>query len=577
MVCVVPSDSRLRGPRLAAVAAAAALFALSVGTFALRIPFDRAPDEWTHDYYNVRFLLAEGRLPVPGLDDRSAFETASRNPSRRIVARYSYTTAPALNYVLYAGAGWLGPRTLGIDRISSERALSALWGLVFFAGIYGAARAIDARASTALAAAGAAAFVPQVQFVASYISQDAFALAASSAAVWAVAHDRRVSTVRSFALAGAMTGWVLTARLNYWILLPWLGIWALWRIGRAPAALRIRARLGVAWGAAALAVCGFWLGRVVAETGSLTGLDWALAEMRRVQGVTIEPTLDAAALRALLERDFVGKTFRSTFMTFDYMSLEFSQPGIYSALAVLVLALAAAAGAVIIVHRDHLAARVAAGLAVTTLGLGALHVYNSIFWDFQPQGRYFFPLLAPLAVFLAWLAGRHPVLQPGLLGFVAAMLALTVYTHLLVSRSYGGVDPQAAAAVRRLPLGTARRLVHERWIKVPADAWRGVALEREDAVLPYDVAFYGLEVLDTDSDRPLRTAYLPPLFWRLHVKPEFRFRPVPNSAGRIYRLRFFAEQQGVAGAAMRTGCAEASGSPPEGRSTEPRLCVRLLF
>jgi hypothetical protein len=569
-------ESGLRGASLWAVVGAAALFALSAGTFAVRIPFDQAPDEWTHDYYNVRFLLAEGRLPVTGQDDRSAFETAHAKPTGRVVARYSYTNAPALNYVLYAGAGWLGPRALGLDRITSERLLSVFWGLVFFLGVYGAGRAVGAPSSTALAGGVAAAFVPQVQFVSAYINQDAWALSASAAALWAVVHDARVRSPRSLALVGAATGWVLTARLNYWIYLPGLVLWVVWRLVRAPAAPGARARLAGAWVAGAIAVCGFWLGRVLVVTGSLTGQGRVLQEMRRVQGVTVEPRLGLGTLRALDDGDVVGKTFRSAIMMFDYMGLTFSRPGVYSTIAVLVAVMAVGAVATIVIRRDRLAARVAAGLGALALASLALHLYNSVFWDFQPQGRYLFPLFAPAAVFFAWLAGRHVELRPGLWVFAAAMLVLTGRAQQLVSRVYGGLDPRATSGVRRLPLEAGRRPVLETWVTVPRGGWRGVEVEHVGALV-YDVAFYGLEVIDEEAGASLRTAYVNPWDWRSLRRPEFRFRAVEDSAGRRYRVRLFAEQPGLRGADLRTDCPAATSSPPGGETGAPGLCVRLLY
>ena len=565
-----------RRARAACLSLAAVLFASSAGALALRIPFDMAPDEWTHDYYNVRFLLSEGRLPRPGLDDRSAFETANSAPAGRAVARYSYTIAPALNYVLYAGAGWIGPRLLGIDRITSERFLSVFWGVVFLLGVYGASRSLGATGPTALAAATAAAFIPQVQFVSAYVSQDAYALAASAVAIWAVVHDARVATPRSFALAGAVTGWVLTCRLNYWVLLPCLGLWALWRLAGAPAFAGARRTLGAVYGMAVLGVSGFWLGRVVLTTGSLTGLGRALEEMRRVQGVTIEPAFDAASLRALLDRQFIATTFRSAFMTFDYMSLLLPKPEVYSALEVALAGLAACAGAVIALRRDRLAARAAIALAALASISAALHVYNSIFWDFQPQGRYLFPLVAPAAVFFAWLSGRHPVLRPGLLVFAAGMLVLTFETQRVVSRAYAGIDPGKAARVRRLPIEARRGPFLQRWLTVPRGGWRGVELERVDAVA-YDVAFYGLEVLDAETDAPLRTAYVTPRDWRRSERPVFRFRALPESEGRRYRLRLFAEQPGISEPAFRMEPENEPGAAPASVPAGRSFAVRLLY
>lgn len=569
-------ESRLRGASLWAIVGAAALFAISAGTFAIRIPFDQAPDEWTHDYYNVRFLLAEGRLPVTGQDDRSAFETAHASPTGRVVARYSYTNAPALNYVLYAGAGWLGPRALGLDRITSERLLSVLWGLVFFAGVYGASRSVGAPSSTALAGGAVAAFVPQVQFVSAYVNQDAYALAASAAALWGVAHDARVRSARSLALVGAATGWVLTARPNYWIYLPGLFLWVVWRLVHVPDGAGVRCRLAAIWGVATLAVCGYWLGRVVVVTGSLTGQERVLLEMRRVQGVTVEPRLSLETLGALHDGDFVGKTFRSAFMTFDYMWLAFGKSGVYSTIAVLVAVLLAGAIAAIVVRRDRLAARVAAGLGAMTLASLALHLYNSVFWDFQPQGRYLFPLFAPAAVFFAWLAGRHAKLRPFLWVFVAAMIVLTGRAQQLVSLVYGGLDPRATSDVRRLPLRAGRLPVLETWVTVPRGGWRGVEVEHAGALV-YDVAFCGLEVIDEEAGASLRTAYVIPWDWRSLRRPAFRFRAVEDSAGRRYRVRLFAEQPGLSRVDLRTGCPGAASSQPDGTPEPPGLCVRLLF
>ncbi|MCA1808360.1 MAG: hypothetical protein LC725_02690 [Lentisphaerae bacterium] len=66
------------------------------------------------------------------------------------------------------------------------------------------------------------------------------------------------------------------------------------------------------------------------------------------------------------------------------------------------------------------------GMALTNLGLFVIY---AVCYDYQPQGRYLFPMLAPAAVWMAWAMGRHT----SLLKFATPFLLLNGW---LLWRSY---------------------------------------------------------------------------------------------------------------------------------------------
>jgi hypothetical protein len=534
------------------------------------IPFDQAPDEWTHYHYNVRFLLDAHRLPVLGKDDRSAYETAHPDPTGRLVARYSYVNAPALNYVLYGGVVWAGSGLVGLDPITSARLLSLAWGMVFVLATCGASRACGSRPSMAVAATAGVALIPQVQFLSSYINQEAFSLAAAASVAWALANDNRLRTVRSFAILGLATGWLLTAKLQFWLSLPFVGAYGAMRI-RAARSTIARLTLGGTAAACVVAVAGVWLGRNVLLYGSLTAQQQVLDLMRLAQGRIVDPRISWAGVEDMFGRDFFGTTFRSSLMTFDHMGLLVDVPYAYAFVGAVLVGVAALVLATVARSGDRRVWTATAGLLAVWVGALVLHVYNSLVWDYQPQGRYLFGALTPTAVYLAWIAERSPWLRKGVWAWVCAMLLLTGLAHRAVLRFYGPFNAPTVEGVRRLPHQADRRIVAEERVTIAQDGLRGVRVEFVLAPA-YDMSFYGLEILDDTTGTVIRRAYVVPWEWRSTRTPEFRFEPLTERPGRV-RLRVFSDWPGVHPALLRADCVDRQ----DPTATPSHVCCDLRY
>lgn len=550
-----------------ALACLLVLCAVVSGRWLLAIPFDQAPDEFAHVHYNVRVLLAERRLPVMGVDDTSAYLTPRSNPTGRLVARYSYANTP-VPYIGHALTAWVGTRLAGTDPVTGARVFSWLCVLAFVAAVHAAARAAGAPPAASIAGAALVGLVPQVLFLGAYVNQEAFSLAASGVLLWALAVDARRRTPASMACVGLAAGWLPLGRLSFWVLIPYVAAWAAWRMWRAPT-LAASAKLGLAAGLSALAVCAVPLARNFWLYGDVTGLDDALRMMREAQGVVIEPRVTVQALSQLVARGFLSMTARSAVMTFDHMNLLVPIPYLYRVVDAVLLAAAVLVFAVLVRARDRCAIYGAALLASLATAALALHAYNAVVFDYQPQGRYLFVVLAPLGVYAAWVGGRHAAVRRVTAMVAAALLVLTWLADQTVADAYRRFNDPTVAAARALALGEPRRIVLDEQVDVSAPGLSGARIEL--AVEPsYDVAFYGLEVIEPDSGSVIRRAFVHPWEWRHTSSPVFTFRPIVQSLSQV-RLRVFTEHPGVHPFLIRRGCG------PGDDSVRGPACITLVY
>jgi 4-amino-4-deoxy-L-arabinose transferase-like glycosyltransferase len=240
-----------------------AVFALSAASWILRVPFDDAPDEWTHYHYNVRFMLENRRLPVSGVDDLPAYLTGRDNRFGRLSARYSYTVYPALNYILAALTAWVGNTVFGAETVTGARFASLGWGLVFVCALYAACRELcpEDRAVTVRTVA-AFALVPQVIYLSAYVNSDIHSLAIAALLSASLARlARRPPTRGSLAGVGISFGLLFSCKLNYFVLVPF-AVAAVLLAGRAAAWPRRTTRAVLAsMLAGSILLSGFWYAR----------------------------------------------------------------------------------------------------------------------------------------------------------------------------------------------------------------------------------------------------------------------------------------------------------------------------
>ncbi len=421
----------------------AALLNLVFGASALvwifTVPYDRAPDEDNHFRYSVKFILEHRRLPVYGVDDTDCF---TRNAS-------SYNKFPALNYVLAAAAAAAGRRWAGLDWHIGARLMSGLMGLALLNLALAAVRRAGGRGAGAVLPVAVITLIPQAVYVCSYVNADAYALAVSgwlaavtvNAMAAAAAAPDRTPPWKAAWWFGSGIGLLLTAKLNYWVYLPWL---ALGGVGLACARrLSGRAlwRLAMASAAMALLLAGGWYARNFMLYGELMPGAPTPAWLASI-GVdqpgpraVMAPHVSWPVLVELVRRNFFTETLAYFYGKFDYGTVSFD-PQVYAALKFLAPAAAALFVAAAWTARDRpvrWGLYWVASLAAFNL---ALLVLYAVLYDYQPAGRYMFPILAPAAIWMGWAGARHPRLWKYAWPLLFLHVGLLAMAHCLLHDAY---------------------------------------------------------------------------------------------------------------------------------------------
>lgn len=413
-----------------------ALFLVTAWTWQNTIPFNRAPDEFEHVHFNVEVILDQHRLPVSGVDDLAAYAATTTQSWGRVVSRYSYCIYPAFNYLLSAATAAIARDSLDWPVWRGARLASLAWGLLFLNALALALRQVTSgRWAPALAATAAAALLPQVVFLASYTNADIHSLAASALLALALLNVWHQSHRFALLWLGLATGLILVAKYNYFILLsaPPLLLLALAR--RDHWTMR---RLASALGQVVLVAglfSGGWFIRNLLLYGDPLGQNFALRLMHRYAEPRAPLPITWNNLWLLLQLNFHGQTFESLLGRFDYMILR--MPGLAYRVAEVVLGAAGLGGLLVLfLRRDKAAGRGLAALGALVFASLALHVYNSMVNDYQPQGRYLFPVLVPCALYCGWIASRHPALLRALALVALLMLGLLLVAHLTITGAY---------------------------------------------------------------------------------------------------------------------------------------------
>lgn len=414
--------------------------------YATRVPKWNAPDEPAHFNY-VRALATTGQLPVlqPGDYDVAKVEErmAAGFPDSLPVDWMRYEShQPPLYYALGAGVYRLVAAEPVEAQVTALRLLSTAIGALALVVAYLLVRQVyPGDPALAVAATGVMAFVPMRVAMYAAVENDALAELVFSAALLALVSGlRRRAGWRYDALVGALLGAALLTKVVAYVALglaPMAYLMA--EVGQArgeagaPAAAprgplwrRLAVRLTTTYAVAAL-VSGWWFARNLVVYG---GLD-VFGLQRHAQVVAGQPL--TGALTAGAVKHFALTAFRSFWAQFGWMGIVVDER-IYELLA----ALCALAGLGLILHLGRVALarggwppwqRQALALlagAIALVGLGVV-AYNLQY--LQPQGRYFFPALAPLALLLTLglreLVSRdHERLLLGLL--VAGLFGLTL-------------------------------------------------------------------------------------------------------------------------------------------------------
>ena len=404
---------------------------LSIGlSWLFLVPYNNAPDENTHFKYSVEFMLAHHRLPVWGVDDLDRFRHALS----------SYNQMPALNYMAAAAAAQAGHTLFGLEFYQGARLASLAWGLIFINGLFLAIRTLIDRPLLSATVTAAFAFIPQVLFSFCYVNADAHALGIAALLAYALARFWKTPSNAALIMLGLAGGLLFSAKYNFFIYAPFLAAgfcYLAWR-GRLTWATVFRVALAAACGA--ILISGFWYARNYWLYG--TPMPLLLGEERLAQlgilrdVVPVNHGISRASLLWLVQQKFATITFASFFGLFGYLDVGF-RPEVYAVLQVIIPALCALFLLELLLTHDRPAQTAALWLGAFLAAILGLHVWMCLCNDFQPQGRYLFAGLIPMAVFLGWAANRRRRLLKYAVALVLVTGALMVQAIVLFAQTYG--------------------------------------------------------------------------------------------------------------------------------------------
>lgn len=512
------------------------------------IPFDEAPDEWTHFHYNVEFLLDHGRLPVSGRDDLSAYQTGRPNEFGRWTGRISYAVHPALNYVVAAGMAAAGERLLDLERYQGARLASCAWGLLFVNLLYLGVREVTGSPRRAAAVAAVFAFIPQILFISSYLNQDVHSLAISALLAWMLARLARRPTLSSILGCGLAVGLLFSAKYNYFVYVPFLAALAVaaFRSKGWPVKVWLRLALSVSLGT--LTISGFWFLRNLRLYGDALGLRHTLRVMETLQDPGVSQSLNGGTLIWMHQHGFSRKLLESFFGRFGYLDLPL--PAWQYDVAAFTLLCAVLGMLLLALRRDGRALRGwFAGWCLLAAACVGQVITSSLRMDFQPQGRYLYPLVAPTALLAGLFVRERPGLFRAIPGLVSLMLFLDLSSHGLLLRRYGAANIEALPApVSTNPVPTAEpfgaipalRGTSQSFM-CPRDGLMGIAIYLRSPA-DRDPALYKLELRDDESGELLRESYFLPHDLQGEGYRHAYFRAMESSAGHRMNFTLFAVQ-----------------------------------
>lgn len=390
-----------------------------------------APDEWQHFGKNVQFILENHRLPIAGQDDIDSLSVCRDNNYGQAVCLYSYQFTPGFNYVTRALTAKLG-ELVGLSPLTGARLASTLWGLLYITGAYLIARLfLGYRWAVGLVAI--AAFIPQVIFIASYVSEDIHSLALSTMLVYtslAYITFGRSQMRWWFYLA---FGLLFVSKYNYFVLALVPAVLLVHRWLQDKNIRRVLVDLA-GMVVAALVIGGPWFLRNWILYGDLTGMAFTLHEMSKNHALGHKiPFSDLQSYTLLFKFDAFNTLFESFFARFGYMFIKLGES--YYTL----LKIAGVVGFAVLWLYGNRKVRfaLAACVGLAALVFGTI-VVNAFIYDWQFQGRYMFPIIATCLAVTAFALShliaksRSGIAKGWLLGGLCVMIVVLLQSAVVI-------------------------------------------------------------------------------------------------------------------------------------------------
>ena len=410
------------------------------------VPFDKGPDEAEH-YRVAHFIYANGRLPVFAADgDMYGYVVNAEE------AFISYAALPGFNYILAALAMRLVLTDDPYALLYAARLVSTLAVLITVYLAYRTARLLfPKRPDIARGTALILVLIPQMTLTGAYVNQDAYTMAVCSWTIYLLlAGWKEGWTAGRAAWLGVALGLVLLGRLNGYVVIPFAFL---------VAALSLRGGVGIVLlrlfitGSVATLVSGWWFVRSYLQTGDPIGIQAVLEAWRALAPLRRAPREIGVSFLDILRGDTSYLVFRTFWGAFGQLEVYFLWP-YYALLGLLTLGAGAglAWGLVqwlagprplhALFDREYARNQAFLAAAVALLGVLVLGMVALVFWQawatsFATQGRYLFPAIVPIVLFIALGITALPlgrVLQPLALGcaiaflFVLNLVGLFAYT-----------------------------------------------------------------------------------------------------------------------------------------------------
>lgn len=406
------------------------LFALSsVLLWIFVIPFDRAPDEIAH--WTVSYYIAEtGHLPAFG-DSYDLLCPAHIGASCRMkmvpeTGCYVSGNEIFFNPAYLAGAFFIALFKFFGAGIETLQIVARFASFLFFAWVLYFALKVSKlwlrSEKGRLFFLGFIALLPQMIFLGTYFNPDIFSLAAIFGMIYYATkiYSEERPSGKNFAYLGIFAGLTLLSKYNFFLafLFPALFLGAkIWK-----SVLRQKGLSGATnyfLSAAIALIIGGWLfARNYILYGTFLGMNYLDSEAARVCGAAgnygaIQQGLAKNMIDMFRHTNWLSEMTTSFFGRFDGMFLPYS-PDQYTFVKIFLAALALFSfGSAIVFARKFFATRSKTGddkkklyLIAFSIAIFAASIYisarNSLYFDYQAQGRYLFNVLPFIAFLFAF-------------------------------------------------------------------------------------------------------------------------------------------------------------------------------
>jgi len=373
------------------------LFQLGLSLFwAWVLPFNQSPDECLH-FKTAEFFFLHRRLPVA----RQEEITFIKEPD---CLGTTYITTPFLNYILAALSIPIG-NNLGIERpYLAARMSSVLFGILFTIFFYKFLKEIfGSRNLLIFSTLFVTIMIPQVMFTFSSLNIESYSLAASAFLLFSSVHffklpKKKLNKLKSYLLLGFAISFQLFAKYNFYLLLLVPILLLLVKI--------IKEKIFPIKNLLLL------LGLVISLSGWFFVRNQILYQdflgLRTYREITREKMIGRSYAQAgwnfydiLFKSPWLLETASSFYGRFGYMNITIDPVMQWIFRFFVFLGLVGLIKRLIEFKKISVLTR-GGGLYLLFLGLIPFNImislWNSLYFDFQNQGRYLFPILIPLMV-----------------------------------------------------------------------------------------------------------------------------------------------------------------------------------